>query len=345
MTTSKNTKYTAAVIGTGRIGYLFQKDKKREQPAAHSNALAGNKRIKLTAGCDIDKKRLKEWHQDYPGASAYNSVNALFAGQRPQIVVIAVNEEAHLKTTLKAIKHKPRLIILEKPVAANLKDALKIKKYARKSGVSILVNHERRYSEDYRIVKSLIEDNKLGKINSVFASLWSGARIWAEGCGKTGANSLFHDGTHLIDILDFLFPGALKKTAIDFMNMNKKHSKVTQLNLHFKNPDCLYHIELSGRKKYFGFDIDIRGSEGRAVVGNGYLDISFRKSSPYYTNFYSLVRDNSIKRPETTGYFSNMIQNAVDFLDGKKPLVSSIYTGVKVIKTLDKIEKKMLKSI
>ncbi len=31
---SKNIKYTAAIIGTGRIGFSLGFDKKREQPAA-----------------------------------------------------------------------------------------------------------------------------------------------------------------------------------------------------------------------------------------------------------------------------------------------------------------------
>ena len=47
-------KYKAAIIGTGRIGYLLQKDGKREQPASHSSALFKNNRINLIAGCDIN---------------------------------------------------------------------------------------------------------------------------------------------------------------------------------------------------------------------------------------------------------------------------------------------------
>ena len=44
--------YTAAVVGTGRIGFSLGFDKKREQPASHTMALNANPRIKIIAGVD-----------------------------------------------------------------------------------------------------------------------------------------------------------------------------------------------------------------------------------------------------------------------------------------------------
>ena len=54
-------KYTAAVIGCGRIGYSLGLDKKREQPASHTMALKANKRIQIIAGCDKDINALNIW--------------------------------------------------------------------------------------------------------------------------------------------------------------------------------------------------------------------------------------------------------------------------------------------
>ena len=39
-----------------------------------------------------------------------------------------------------------------------------------------------------------------------------------------------------------------------------------------------------------------------------------------------------------TRYFANMIQNAVDFLDGKSPLLSPIDTGIKDLLILEDIK-------
>ena len=67
----KHEKYKVAVIGLGRIGYLLQKDKKREQPASHSSAFSKNKNTKIIAGAEVDNKKLLLWKKDFPNANTY----------------------------------------------------------------------------------------------------------------------------------------------------------------------------------------------------------------------------------------------------------------------------------
>ena len=64
-------KYTAALVGCGRIGYTLGLDQKREQPASHTMALRGNSRIRLVAGCDNESNRLSNWHNANKKAIAY----------------------------------------------------------------------------------------------------------------------------------------------------------------------------------------------------------------------------------------------------------------------------------
>lgn len=56
-------KYTAAIIGCGRIGFTLGFDKKREAPASHTMALLQNPSITLTAGCDTFEDNLKLWER------------------------------------------------------------------------------------------------------------------------------------------------------------------------------------------------------------------------------------------------------------------------------------------
>ena len=104
-------KYNAAIIGIGRIGYLLQKDKKREQPASHSIALKNNKSINLSSVCDIDKKKIDLWKKDYPRVKTYKDYLELMKKERPDIVVIAVDELSHLDVTINVIEYNPKLII------------------------------------------------------------------------------------------------------------------------------------------------------------------------------------------------------------------------------------------
>ncbi len=329
--------YKAAIIGTGRIGYLLQKDKKREQPASHSLALSKNKRVKLAAGCDINDERLKLWHKDYSQAKAYSDFVKLMENEKPDIVVIAVDEVFHLNVTLNVINFKPKLIILEKPVAPDLQSALKIKKAAELKKIPIIINHERRFSKDYLLLKDLIKNNKIGNINSINASICSGMKILHEDCEKDGSCLLIHDGTHLIDIIYNLLNYKLADPVIDNIIKNKK-DEVLSLFLHYNlKKDKIINIEFNGQKDYFGFELDIKGKSGRIIIGNGYFKFYHCVTSPYYENFKSLVRNKKIKKPKKTGYFTIMVQNCVDYLDGKSKLISTLNEGIKVLQVLYKI--------
>lgn len=124
-------------MGTGRIGFTLGFDKKREQPASHTMALNENPRVKIIAGVDKNPENLSLWKKHNPGADSFESLEKMYEaflgrdGKKAQdckvdIVVVAVNEDAHLSVALEAISHKPRLLILEKPVALNLREAEKI---------------------------------------------------------------------------------------------------------------------------------------------------------------------------------------------------------------------------
>ncbi len=330
-------KLKAAVIGTGRIGYLLQKDKKREQPASHAAALAKNPRIRLAAACDIDPQKLTAWSKDYPRTACYTSAETLMQTENPDLVVVAVSESAHTEVALTVIRYKPRLVILEKPVAPEPAAAEKIRKAAARFHVPVCVNHERRFSADYLTAKRIIDNGGLGTLQRIDAHLWSGAPVWSKTCVESGNCSLIHDGTHLVDTLHFLLSTRLSDPAADRIIRDKKKA-VRVLNLHYHLPrNVLLYLEFNGQSKVFDFEITVTGSEGKLVIGNGYLKQYTRAPSPFYSGFYSLKRLRGVGRPRITGYFSGMVQNCVDFLAGTSPLVSPLSEGIRALKALFEI--------
>ena len=108
----KKQKYTVAVIGTGRIGFSLGFDSKREQPASHTMAVNNNKRLKLIAACDKDMANLEYFKRFNKNVRTYSDTSLLFAAEKPDIVIIAVNEESHLDVSLSALKAGVKLIIL-----------------------------------------------------------------------------------------------------------------------------------------------------------------------------------------------------------------------------------------
>jgi predicted dehydrogenase len=331
-------QYQAAIIGTGRIGFLLGKDRRREQPAAHTAALNANKRIKLIAGCDIDGTRLTLWQKENPQAKIFGHIDKLLSETSADIITVAVNEDAHLSTTLKVLNSRPRLVILEKPVALNTEEAYKIKEASDNLNVPVMINHERRFSKDYQLVKKLIEDNKLGNLQLIRGSLWSGMRVYSASQEASGAYSLIHDGTHLVDIVQYLLGRQLENPIVSNIIRDNDNS-VRQAEVNYLIDDIGISLTFSGRCKYFGFDLELRFSEGRILIGNGLFQVETKKESPYYSGFFSLLKDKSFKPAKKSGYFSNMVQNAVDFLDNSSPLISTLDDGINTLKTLEDIKK------
>ncbi len=334
-------RYNAVLVGAGRIGFLLGFDKKREQPASHTMALFDNKRINFIAACDPDSQRLEEWHKY---AKKHKSMALTFATSSElyenvtcaDIIVVAVNENAHLEECLKAIEQKPRLVILEKPVALNSEEAQKIKESSIKNNVPVLVNHERRFAADYNKAKELMA--QIGDIQWIHASLNSGLRVYGEEFESDGAYSLLHDGTHLVDIVQFLSDEELLQPQVTNIYRDENNI-VRNFTAHFHTetiPDVT--VSMSGRSKFFEFSVDITGTLGRICIGNGYFKFYQRKESRLYTGFYSL-QSQKVKLPVKTGYFANMVQNAVDFLDGKAEIKSSLETAVNDLKVLEDIKK------
>ena len=340
--------YTAALVGTGRIGFSLGFDKKREQPASHTMALLGNKRIRLIAGADTDSQKLAEW-AGYVGrksgkkpltfASSAEMYKAFAGGELavPDLITVAVNEESHLSECLAAIAAQPRLVILEKPVALNTEQAVQIAMVAEEYNVPVMVNHERRFAADYNAAKAYMK--KIGRMQSVRGELYSGLRIYGEQYEKDGAYSLIHDGTHLVDIIRFLLDDDLTSPVVTGI-FKDEEGLVRNFSAHYTTAACPdVTISMSGRSRFFSFGLDILGTEGRICIGNGYAKFYQRKESKLYTGFYSLSRDRSVHLPKKTGYFSGMIQNAVDFLDGSDKIKSPLVEAISDLRALEEIKK------
>ena len=344
----KEKKYFAAIIGTGRIGFSLGFDKKREQPASHTMALLNNNQINLIAAADSNEENLAQWQKYVKKHQSNKSFPLSFSSSDDlyknvtclDIIVVAVNEESHFKECIKAIEYKPSLVILEKPVALNSNEAEKINQKARECNVPVMVNHERRFSRDYLAVVSLIKE--IGDIQSVTGELDSGLRIYGEEFEKDGTYSLLHDGTHLVDIVQFLFRCKLKQPFVSGIHKDEK-GMVRNFSAHYQSVVSLFGeipeitIKMSGHSKFFEFRIEILGTLGKICIGNGIAEFYKRQESKLYTGFYSLTPQ-KFKLPKKTGYFSGMVQNAVDFLNGESELVSPLEDAISDLKVLEEIK-------
>jgi hypothetical protein len=120
-------------------------------------------------------------------------------------------------------------------------------------------------------------------------------------------------------------------------DINKQCFRIKTL---FPSPCSLVPIiiELGAGRDHLVFEMEFSCEKGRLRIGNGVFEVWESAPSPYAEKFRSLRKtDETFSEP--TGYFANMVKDAVACAmdPGKKPL-SSAADGLRVIEYLHSIK-------
>ena len=342
-------KIKAAIIGLGRIASILEDDALREKPCTHAGAIAANEDCVLAAGCDNDEKRRISFRERWKVPIFYDAA-IMLQEIKPQILSIATHPDSHYQYCHLAAEMKVPVIICEKPLADNLSDAQKIADLTKSNGGPVIItNHERRYSNDYRYVKAILEEGSLGDIISVRMVLYFGKK-------RKLIDMLWDDGTHLIDVIMFLTDSTLihkQKWGADIdgrtgtvwlegeLHHTQNELKQKPQTASHKSPVPVI-AEIGAGRDYLVFEIEFSCESGRLRIGNGVFEVWQSAPSPYAENFYSLLNTgDSLSGP--TGYFANMLKDAVACVkDPKRVPVSGAIDGLKVIEYFDNVRNKNL---
>jgi predicted dehydrogenase len=174
------------VVGCGRIGSSLSADARVPGVHSHAQAYAEHPRIELIGLADPDAARLdaavRTWR--VPGD---RDALALCARVRPDVVSICTPDETHAPIARELLaRTAPRLLFMEKPLAATADEAATLAATARTTGTSVAVNHTRRYVPAFRTIANEIRSGDHGRV------------LLARGIYGKG---LAHNGVHMVDLL------------------------------------------------------------------------------------------------------------------------------------------------
>ena len=173
----KNIHYTSAILGCG------------PRSVSHIKAYEGLNEIQLNAVCDKNVKRLRQCGKKFHVSNLYENLEEMLEKEKPDILHIVTPPSIREKPIELAARHGVKGIIVEKPIALNLRQARKIEQIAASTGIKIAVNMQRRYFKTCReLRKKIVEDKKIGKILFVR-------------CVTKG--NILSMGPHMIDLLLF----------------------------------------------------------------------------------------------------------------------------------------------
>ena len=248
----------------------------------------------------------------------------MFQEIRPDVVSIASPTSCHYNHVLQLAKHKCPVIICEKPISYDIKEAQKMISMCKQSGTQLFINHQRHFDPLYQKWGRKVRNGLLGEI-------YQGSIYYY--------NGLFNSVTHFIDLLR-LFLGDPVSVKAEY---NKRTSSLPDdLNidgvLKFCNGTLVNIQSLS--KNYGHYSIRLFGERGMIELTNLLYEVQYRKKvrNKNFKNFFELS-NNIIREGSARSLMVSVINHVVNYLEGKTDPTSTGEDGLAVLKILIALEK------
>ena len=110
---------------------------------------------------DIKEEKREEAKEK--GFFVYETEEAMLADPDIDVVLIATPNDGHKPIAIRAM-HAGKNVISEKPVTLSSADLLEMENAAKETGKLLTVHQNRRWDDDFLIIKKLVEEQKLGHV-------------------------------------------------------------------------------------------------------------------------------------------------------------------------------------
>jgi len=158
----------------------------------------------------IQKRSLeaaREKAKTYKIPHAFDSVDKLVSQPDVDAVFIVSANSEHCKETLAAAK-AGKHVLVEKPMAMNVREAEQMIEACNKKSVHLMVGHMVRLSPVITRIKEIIRSGRIGTVNLVRTEFVYDARIsqrvWVFDQKIAGGGPLFDVGVHCLDTMRFI---------------------------------------------------------------------------------------------------------------------------------------------
>ena len=179
------TMLTAAVIGIGEMG------------RNHARIYAQMPDVRLVAVADSDAGKLAQVTRTW-GATIYTDYAKMLVTEKPDIVSVCVPTSAHFRVTQVAMQAGCHVLV-EKPIAATLKEAWLLLKFAEIDKRILAVGHIERCNPIVTAVKRHIDGGDLGRIYRI-----STRRVGPSPVRVCDVGVTIDLATHDLDIMRYL---------------------------------------------------------------------------------------------------------------------------------------------
>ena len=297
-------KYRVAIIGTGRMGGLIEDEIEPgsfTKPYSHFCAYQAIAETEVVAVANRGAERLERFAKRFGVTNTYLDYRAMIEKERPDIVSITTPSFARAEPIIFAAEHGVRGIYAEKGLCASLAEADRIVAACKANHVAFNWGASRRHHDGYKRLRDAILSGAIGEPR--YATMYF-------------YTDLIKHHPHTLDLVSMMFgdpkplwvEGRLVEPGDPFdPNPRRPHPTFDRAGHRFVPPPG-YEIAdpmvnffrvgyANGAEGLFvprrgSFDIDIHGSEGRAIAWENGDDFRIRR-----TNAKTHTSEETILRP------------------------------------------------
>lgn len=284
----------------------------------------------------------------YPYIKSYTSLDALLSNEQIELVVVTTPNDSHFSIALDAL-NRGKHVLVDKPFTTSSEEATLLMAAAEANKRSLSVYQNRRFHSDFKTLKSIVEEGKVGVIHN-FTACFDRFRpelrlgSWKE--QERPGSGIFYDlGAHLIDQALVLFgppdsieakmgmerPGALAIDHFDVIFHYPNHQAVLKAGMLVDRPRPIFSLTGSlGTYLKEGAD----PQEGFLKEGN--LPIGTEWAKEPLEQWGTLTKGAFVEKiPPLYSDYSILYKNIHDVIRiGAKPLVSSTEAAL-VVKCIE----------
>jgi predicted dehydrogenase len=249
----------ALIVGCGKIA-----GGNANELTSHAGAIKKEKRVTLTGCVDIIPEKAEVFSKKYK-CEPYSDLNFALEQSNPDFISICTPDLSHFKIAEKILKSKncPRLIFIEKPVCSDPTEYQKLKKLTSQKDVIIVVNHTRRFNQQFSALKELLHSGEIGSPIRVNATYYSG---------------LFHNGSHIVDTINYLLDDHINWTMVQKALASPYEGDPTlELRGEMNNSGAEVVISAIDETYYQLFEFDFWHKKGRLKIEDFGENFRFHK--------------------------------------------------------------------
>ena len=259
----------------------------------------------------------------------------------PQAVLVYTNTHDHRRVVETCARHGVP-VMMEKPLAVSLDDALAIEKAAQSGKIQVLVNYETSWYRSNHAAYDLVHEGALGEVRKVvvhdghYGPKEIGVEpeflAWLTDPKLNGAGALFDFGCYGADLMTWLMDGQRPQTVTAVTQQLKPeiYSRVDdEATIILTYPKAQAIIQASWNWPFDRKDMEVYGQKGYVITVKR-DDIRVRRGGNESSE------EQIAGKPVPAPYDNSLSYVRAVILDGAKPdALSSLETNVTVTEILD----------